>query len=95
MNCCIFFNSIYCIDFYLIFILVRSLVSFVIFFGLFDIVIINLMSRLFVVRFRFITRFRVVVLMFLLYKVIIILEVKSKIKKNRLKELCSFKKIIL
>lgn len=94
MNCCIFFNSIYCIDFYLIFILVRSLVSFVIFFGLFDIVIINLMSRLFVVRFRFITRFRVVVLMFLLYKVIIILEVKG-IKKFRLKELCSFKKIIL
>lgn len=65
--------------------------SFVIFFGLFDIVIINLMSRLFVVRFRFITRFRVVVLMFLLYRVIIILEVECK-KKNRLKELCSFKK---
>lgn len=64
--------------------------SFVIFFGLFDIVIINLMSRLFVVRFRFITRFRVVVLMFLLYRVIIILEVECK--KNRLKELCSFKK---
>lgn len=80
MNCCIFFNSIYCIDFYLIFILVRSLVSFVIFFGLFDIVIINLMSRLFVVRFRFITRFRVVVLMFLLYRVIIILEVECKKK---------------
>lgn len=55
--------------------------SFVIFFGLFDIVIINLMSRLFVVRFRFIIRFRVVVLMFLLYRVIIILEVKSKKKK--------------
>lgn len=81
MNFCIFFNSIYCIDFYLIFILVRSLVSFVIFFGLFDIVIINLMSRLLVVRFRFITRFRVVVLMFLLYRVIIILEVKCKKKK--------------